>query len=130
MNCFTYKVDYLNIINDENKKIISKLNIVNFKDRKCYFIEAVDNVNPIDYTIDIFEKFKERFETSCIYIDLSNIYGCKNNSWILKWKFISNDGKNLDDEEFYRLKDLKDIDKEEYVIVKDYIQKKYQNISL
>ncbi|ABR47099.1 hypothetical protein Amet_0877 [Alkaliphilus metalliredigens QYMF] len=129
MSAFSYVSNYLEFnIPTDNFKAISKLNKVKFKNRDCYFIEAVNKVNPTDYTIELFEKLRSILEPNkCLYVDLSDIYGLKNSSWIMKWEFIMN-GNQLEDERFYHVKDLKNIDQEEYIIVKEYINSKIENI--
>ena len=129
MDCLFYETkDYI-LQFCERKKKQSIAHIFSFRDRKICFIEAVHKVDPTEYTDDIYLEISQICNVESVYIDLSSIYGDDNNSWLMKWDFITDINGNLLDERFHVMKDLKDIEKDEYIVLKEYINRKQNNLA-
>lgn len=130
MDCLFYQAkDYvLNFCEITSKQSIA--HVISFRDRDICFIEAVRKVDPTEYTDDVYLEISKICDTNSVYIDLSSIYGNDNNSWLMKWDFITDVNGELLDEQFHVMKDLKNIEKDEYIVIKEYINRKQNNLAL
>lgn len=130
MNCLFYEAkDYI-LEFCEIKKKQSLAHIFKFRNRQFCFIEAIHNIDPTEYTDNIFLEISKIINTKYVYIDLSRIYGIDNNSWLMRWDFITDSHGHLLDERFHVMKDLNDADKDEYIVLKEYIKNKQENLTI
>jgi hypothetical protein len=128
MNCFKYNTNTIEINNNMSKIKLNFYKIL-FRQKVCYFIEATDKINPVEYIDEIYEMIKNILTDSYVYLDLSNIYGIDNSSWLVRWEFVVGQQGTIEDEKLYRLKDINCFDKEEYIIIKDYLLNKQEQYS-
>jgi hypothetical protein len=110
------------------KKIKSKAHVIEFRDKQFCIIEATHRIDPTEYTDDIYPEISKICETKSVYVDLSRLYGIECNSWLMKWEFIVDSKGHLLDERFHVMKDLVNIDKDEYIILKEYINNKQDEL--
>lgn len=124
MSCVIFdKEDYTLELNDSSKGV-SKLHIIKFNDEKYVFLEAVQKKNPSEFSVEVYQALQNFTNNKEVYLDLSNLYGINNNSWLVKWRFITSEENELIDEEFYTLKEIEQPQKDEYIIIKNYITNK------
>lgn len=129
MDCLFYETKNYILQFCEMKKKQSIAHVFSFRNREICFIEAVRKVDPTEYTDDIYVEISKICNVESVYIDLSSIYGDDNNSWLMKWDFITDMNGNLLDERFHVMKDLKNIEKDEYIVLKEYINRKQNNLT-
>lgn len=127
MNCSLYETEEYTLELNDSENIVSKLHIVKYNGSKYAFLQAIQKRDPSEFSVEIYYALQNYIKNKEVYLDLSDIYGVNNNSWLVKWTFITGDNDELLDEEFYRLADIEETQKDEYIILKNYIVSK-QNI--
>lgn len=106
--------------------VSSKVYIVELNNKQYVFLESDSKQNISEFSQEVYNDIIKFIDIDEVYLDLSNIYGIYNSSWLTKWKFIT-EGNELIDEEFYNMKELDSLNKDEYIIVKNYIKNKQQS---
>lgn len=124
MDCLLYETKDYVLEFCEIKKKQSIAHIFKFRNKQICFIEAIPKIDPTEFTDDVYLEISKICNTKSVYIDLSNIYGVNSSSWLMKWEFIVDSQGNLIDERFYVMKDLEDVEKDEYIILKEYINRR------
>lgn len=106
--------------------VSSKVYIVELNNKQYVFLESDNKQDISEFSQEVYNTIIKFVNIDEVYLDLSNIYGIYNNSWLTKWKFII-EGNELIDEEFYNMKELDSLNKDEYIIVKNYIKNKQKS---
>ena len=106
--------------------VSSKVYIIELNNKQSVFLESDNKPDISVFSEEVYDALSKFVNRDEVYLDLSNIYGIYNNSWLTKWKFIINDDEIID-EEFYNIHELGSINKDEYIIVKNYIQEKQKS---
>lgn len=110
---------------DNSLSVSSKIYIIELNNKRYVFLESSNKQNISEFSEEVYSKINKLIDIEEVYLDLSNIYGTYNNSWLTKWKFIINNNE-LIDEEFYRMEELDNLNKDEYIVVKNYIKNKHK----
>lgn len=128
MKCSMYKTKDYVLEFCKTVKVQSKAHVFEFRNKQFCFIEATNNIDPTEFTVDIYLEISKICKAKSVYVDLSNLYGVECSSWLMKWEFIKDSKEQLLDERFYVMKDLVNIDRDEYIILKEYINKKQSEV--
>lgn len=126
MKLFKYETKEFTLKLNNYLLVSSKIYIIELNNKQYVFLESDNKQDISEFSQEVYDAISKLINIDEIYLDLSNIYGIYNNSWLTKWKFITKNNK-LIDEEFYNMQELRNIDKDEYIIVKNYIQEKQKS---